>query len=115
MTSKAAQLWFDTYIETGNAKEAVTLAFPNVETEVSRQSRASQLKRQFAEDIHKAITHKLTVDSPNMLNVISDLANNANGENIKLSAARDLLDRAGFSAKPDSDTVNIQVNIDRGV
>ncbi len=118
MTSKAAQLWFDTYIETGDDKSAVELAYPDIGANGKDRkqlitSRASQLKAKYADKIHEVLHKTLVGDSPRMVKALKGLALNAEGEVVQLSALKDWLDRAGFQPKQNEATIAIQVNINR--
>jgi len=101
--TKQQQEWLDHYIDTGDAKEAVRLACGCKEESV--KARASQMKKTMAVEIDKRLKETLGQDSIKMLKIISDLASNADNESVKLNAAKDWLDRAGY--KPIDKTLDI--------
>ena len=49
-----------------------------------------------ADEITDELHRNFTEIAPRALNILSDLAENAESESVRLGATRDLLDRAGF-------------------
>jgi hypothetical protein len=57
---------------------------------------ACKLRRECADDICEELHRNFAEIAPRALNILSDLAENADCESVRLGATRDLLDRAGF-------------------
>lgn len=93
----AQKLWFDTFLETGDDKRAVEVAYPNV-AEVNRASKAGHLRTRFAAEIDKASREQYAQFAPLMLKTIKDLAINSQQDAVKLKAADTWLSRAGHDA-----------------
>jgi hypothetical protein len=55
-----------------------------------------KLRRECADEITDELNRNFTEIAPRALNILSDLAENAESESVRLGATRDLLDRAGF-------------------
>ena len=60
------------------------------------RNRACKLRRECADDISEELHRNFAEIAPRALNILSDLAENAESESVRLGATRDLLDRAGF-------------------
>ena len=58
----------------------------------------SKLRRECADQITEELHRNFTEIAPRALNILSDLAENAESESVRLGETRDLLDRAGFQA-----------------
>ena len=56
----------------------------------------SSLRRECADEITEELHRNFAEIAPRALNILSDLAENAESESVRLGATRDLLDRAGF-------------------
>ena len=56
----------------------------------------SRLRRECADEITDELHRNFAEIAPRALNILSDLAENAESESVRLGATRDLLDRAGF-------------------
>ena len=97
MTEKE-EIWLEQYLETGQAKEAVKVAFPDCKTEGSITARASQLKTKLANEIDSRLMASYKKDAPQAVRIVRDLMNNAQQEAVKLKAAQDWLSRAGHDA-----------------
>ena len=54
------------------------------------------LRMECADDISEELHRNFAEIAPRALNILSDLAENAESESVRLGATRDLLDRAGF-------------------
>ena len=59
-------------------------------------SQAFKLRRECADEITEELHRNFVEIAPRALNILSDLAENAESESVRLGATRDLLDRAGF-------------------
>ena len=60
------------------------------------RNQAVRLRRECAEEITDELHRNFAEIAPRALNILSDLAENAESESVRLGATRDLLDRAGF-------------------
>ena len=60
------------------------------------RNQACKLRRKCADDISEELHRNFAEIAPRALNILSDLAENAESESVRLGATRDLLDRAGF-------------------
>ena len=54
------------------------------------------MRRECADEITDELHRNFAEIAPRALNILSDLAENAESESVRLGATRDLLDRAGF-------------------
>ena len=60
------------------------------------RNQACKLRRECADEITDELHRNFAEIAPRALNILSDLAENAESESVRLGATRDLLDRAGF-------------------
>ena len=60
------------------------------------RNQACKLRRECADDISEELHRNFAEIAPRALNILSDLAKNAESESVRLGATPDLLDRAGF-------------------
>ena len=60
------------------------------------RNQACKLRRECAEEITEELHRNFAEIAPRALNILTDLAENAESESVRLGATRDLLDRAGF-------------------
>ena len=60
------------------------------------RNQACKLRRECADEITNELHRNFTEIAPRALNILTDLAENAQSESVRLGATRDLLDRAGF-------------------
>ena len=60
------------------------------------RNQACKLRRECADEITDELHRNFAEIAPRALNILSDLAENAQSESVRLGATRDLLDRAGF-------------------
>jgi hypothetical protein len=60
------------------------------------RNQACKLSRECADKITDELHRNFAEIEPRALNILSDLAENAESESVRLGATRDLLDRAGF-------------------
>ncbi len=107
MPSKLEQQWIEQFVETGDAQQAVRDVYPDCGSMASDPDqavriRSSQLKKKLALDIDKRLREELAGDSVKMLTIIKGIATSAMSEAVKLNAAKDWLDRAGY--KPVDET-----------
>ena len=59
-------------------------------------NQASKLKRKLSEEIAEELTSNFVNAAPKALSTLLDLLKNSASDSVKLTASRDLLDRAGF-------------------
>jgi phage terminase small subunit len=93
------------YVLTGNAtKSAIHAGY----SEKTAKVKGSQLKAQFSNEIREA-TQKLLQDKiPAGLRWLSELAESAESESVRLGAIRDLLDRGGLKPVERIETTTIE-------
>ena len=60
------------------------------------RNQACKLRRECADEITEELHRNFAEIAPRALNILSDLAENAESESVRLAATHDLLDRAGF-------------------
>lgn len=96
--TKGEEIWLEHYLESGQAKDAVKVAFPDCKTDGSVIARASQLKTKLANEIDSRLMSAYKKDAPQMVRILKDLATNAQQEAVKLKAVMDWLSRAGHDA-----------------
>ena len=60
------------------------------------KNQACKLRRECAEEITEELHRNFAEIAPRALKILTDLAENAESESVRLGATRDLLDRAGF-------------------
>ena len=60
------------------------------------RNQACKLRKECAEEITEELHRNFTEIAPRALNILTDLAENAESESVRLGATRDLLDRAEF-------------------
>ena len=82
------------YVRSGDHLEAAKKAGYN-DTHTLR-NQACKLRRECAVEITDELHRNFAEIAPRALNILSDLAENAESESVSLGATRDLLDRAGF-------------------
>ena len=59
-------------------------------------NQACKLRRECADEITDELHRNFAEIAPRALNILTDLAENAESESVRLGATRDLLDRTGF-------------------
>ena len=84
------QIFVEEYVRSGDHLEAAKKAgYKDTHT---LRNQACKLRRECADELHRNFAEI----APRALNILSDLAENAESESVRLGATRDLLDRAGF-------------------
>ena len=68
----------------------------DTKTPIHSVIKACKLRRECADEITDELHRNFAEIAPRALNILSDLAENAESESVRLGATRDLLDRAGF-------------------
>ena len=88
------QVFVEEYVRSGDHLEAAKKAgYKDTHT---IRNQACKLRRECADEITEELHRNFTEIAPRALNILSDLAENAESESVRLGATRDLLDRAGF-------------------
>jgi hypothetical protein len=90
------QVFVEEYVRSGDHLEAAKKAgYKDTHT---LRNQACKLRRECADEITGELHRNFAEIAPRALNILSDLAENAESESVRLGATRDLLDRAGFRA-----------------
>ena len=105
MITPQQQKFIDHFILTGNASQAAVDAGYSEKT--SRQ-KGHELKNLYRSEIVKATQKLLTDQVPAGLRWLSELAESAESESVRLGAIRDLLDRAGLKPVERVETTTIE-------
>ena len=89
------QAFVEEYVRSGDHLEVAKKAgYKDTHT---LRNQACKLRRECADEITDELHRNFTKIAPRALNILSDLAENAESESVRLGGAtRDLLDRAGF-------------------
>ena len=88
------QVFVEDYVHSGDHLEAAKKAgYKDTHT---LRNQACKLRRECADEISEQLHLNFAEIAPRTLNILSDLAENAESESIRLGTTRDLLDRAGF-------------------
>jgi hypothetical protein len=88
------QVFVEEYVRSGDHLDAAKKA-GHKDTHTLR-NQACKLRRECADDISEELHRNFAEIAPRALNILSDLAENAESESVRLGATRYLLDRAGF-------------------
>ena len=105
MITPQQQKFIDHFVLTGNASQAAVDAGYSEKT--SRQ-KGHELKNLYRSEIVKATQKLLTDQVPAGLRWLSELAESAESESVRLGAIRDLLDRAGLKPVERVETTTIE-------
>jgi len=88
------QVFVEEYVRSGDHLEAAKKAgYKDTHT---LRNQACKLRRECADEITDELLRNFAEIAPRALNILSDLAEIAESESVRLGATRDLLDRAGF-------------------
>ena len=88
------QVFVEEYVRSGDHLEAAKKAgYKDTHT---LRNQACKLRREGADEITEELHRNFAEIAPRALNILTDLAENAESESVRLGATRDLLDRAGF-------------------
>ena len=104
MTDKQDQ-FIETYVLTGNATRSAVAAGYLERTE---KIKGAQLKAQFRNEILEATQKVLADKIPEGLNWLTELAQSAESESVRLGAVKDLLDRAGLKPVERIETTTVE-------
>ena len=103
MTEKQDK-FIETYVLTGNATKAAIAAGYSEKT---AKSKGYQLKNQLHPEIQKEVQKVIADKIPARLMWLTDLAEKAESESVRLGAIKDILDRAGLKPVDKVETTNI--------
>ena len=87
-------MFIEDYVRSGDHLEAAKK--PGYKDTHTLRNQACKLRRECADEITDELHRNFTEKTPRALNILSDLAENAESESVRLGATRDLLDREGF-------------------
>ena len=103
MTDKQ-DLFIQEYVRSGNAtKSAIYAGY----SEKTAKAQGHQLKNKLSEQIKDATYKALQDKIPQALKWVTDLAENAESESVRLGAVKDSLDRAGMKPVEKIETTTI--------
>ena len=103
MTDKQ-DLFIQEYVRSGNAtKSAIYAGY----SEKTAKAQGHQLKNKLSEQIKDATYKALQDKIPQALKWVTDLAENAESESVRLGAVKDILDRAGMKPVEKIETTTI--------
>ncbi len=103
MTDKQ-DLFIQEYVRSGNAtKSAIYAGY----SEKTAKAQGHQLKNKLSEQIQDATYKALQDKIPQALKWVTDLAENAESESVRLGAVKDILDRAGMKPVEKIETTTI--------
>ena len=105
MITPQQQKFIDHFVLTGNASQSAVDAGYSEKT--SRQ-KGHELKNLYRSEIMQATQKLLTDQVPAGLRWLSELAESAESESVRLGAIRDLLDRAGLKPVERVETTTIE-------
>ena len=87
-------VFVEEYVRSGDHLEAAKKAgYKDTHT---LRNQACKLRRECSDEITEELHRNFAEIAPRALNILSDLAENAESESVRLGATRDLLNRAGF-------------------
>ena len=104
MTEKQDK-FIETYVATGNATQAAVAAGYSEKT---ARAKGYQLKNQLHSKIQEEVQKSIADKIPSSLKWLSDLAENAESESVRLGAIKDILDRAGLKPVDKVETTTIE-------
>tara|TARA_R110001599_G_scaffold330429_1_gene544818 strand:- start:124 stop:492 length:369 start_codon:yes stop_codon:yes gene_type:complete len=104
MTDKQ-DLFIQEYVRSGNAtKSAIYAGY----SEKTAKAQGHQLKNKLSNQIQDATYKALQDKIPQALKWVTDLAENAESESVRLGAVKDILDRAGMKPVEKIETTTIE-------
>ena len=104
MTDKQ-DLFIQEYVRSGNATESAIYAGYSEKT---AKAQGHQLKNKLSNQIQDATYKALQDKIPQALKWVTDLAENAESESVRLGAVKDILDRAGMKPVEKIETTTIE-------
>ena len=93
--SEQRQVFVQEYCRLGDHVEAARRAGYSEKT---LNNQACKLKRELSGEIESELRFNFVSHAPNALRILTELAEYSNSDSVRLQAARDLLDRAGYKA-----------------
>jgi phage terminase small subunit len=88
------QVFVEEYVRSrGHLEAAKKAGYKDTHT---LRNQACKLRRECADDISEELHRNFAEIAARTLNILSDLAENAESESVRLGTTRDILDRAGF-------------------
>ena len=93
MSKPNSETFIQTYVETGN----VTTSLQESGYKPSR-SMGYALRKKHKDEIDKRMQERIRSSGPKALAVVENLMDHAMSETVRLGAAKDMLDRAGYKA-----------------
>jgi len=103
MITDKQQKFIEYYCETGEQLESARRA--GYKNTPALYHQAYKLKRELAPEIAKRMAERFADKAPTALNTINELMLNSDSDAIRLQAAKDMMDRAGYKPK---DKVSIE-------
>jgi len=103
MITDKQQKFIEYYCETGEQLESARRA--GYKDTPALYYQAYKLKRELAPEIAKRMAERFADKAPTALNTINELMLNSDSDAIRLQAAKDMMDRAGYKPK---DKVSIE-------
>jgi phage terminase small subunit len=104
MTDKQDK-FIEEYVRTGNATQSAIYAGY---AEKNANVQGHQLKKKFRTEIEDATYKSLQDKIPQALSWVTNLAQNAESESVRLGAIKDILDRAGLKPVEKIETTTIE-------
>jgi len=104
MTDKSNK-FIEEYVRTGNATQSAIYAGY---AEKNANVQGHQLKKKFRTEIEDATYKSLQDKIPQALSWVTNLAQNAESESVRLGAIKDILDRAGMKPVEKIETTTIE-------
>ena len=104
MTDKSNK-FIEEYVRTGNATQSAIYAGYSEKT---ASIQGHQLKKKFRTEIEDATYKSLQDKIPQALSWVTNLAENAESESVRLGAIKDILDRAGLKPVEKIETTTIE-------
>tara|TARA_R100000963_G_C4640959_1_gene104596 strand:+ start:1226 stop:1603 length:378 start_codon:yes stop_codon:yes gene_type:complete len=93
MKNSMQERFIENYCRTGNATQS---AIDSGYSEKTARQKGYALKKQFSNEISEIINKDISSHLPIALNAVIHLIENAESEAVKLSAAKDIMDRGGL-------------------
>ncbi len=88
------QIFVEEYVRSGDHLYAAKKAgYKDTHT---LRNQACNLRKECSEEITEELHYNFAEIAPRVLNILTDLSENAESESVRLGAPRDLLDRPGF-------------------
>lgn len=112
-TPTKVDLWFKSFIETGDASAAVDVAGYDYSTPESKKQIAYQNKMRCADKILDATRIKLNNHAPMAIAQLANLSQNAESEAVRRQAAKDIAAMAGLDVQRTEDLTKHDTRSDK--